>query len=148
MASRSRRMAMPFDPRPLPHKAVIASDLHAARRLEDRIIAETDALGYGQQCAFAIRLALEEAMVNAHKHGNRNDPNKRIIINYDVNARQTVIRIRDEGGGFDPNLVPDPTAPDRVSLPNGRGIMLMRAYVDQVAFNDRGNEVQLVKERS
>lgn len=139
---------MPFDPDPLPQKVVIPSDLHSARRVEDRIVRETEELGYSPQCAFAIRLALEEAMVNAHKHGNHGDPSRRIAITYSITPKRAVVRVRDEGGGFDPQLVPDPTAPDRIPLPNGRGIMLMRSYLDEVSFNERGNEVQLVMERS
>ena len=139
---------MPFDSQPLPHKVVIPNDLHAARRLEDQIVGETEALGYSPRCAFAVRLALEEAMVNAHKHGNGGDPVKRIVVTYDITPVRVVVRVRDEGSGFDPALVPDPTTPDRIPLPDGRGIMLMRSYLDEVTFNERGNEVQLVKERS
>ncbi len=139
---------MLFDSRPLPHRVVIPSDLRAARQIEEEIIRETEALGYSPQCAFAIRLALEEAMVNAHKHGNNGNPAQRIVITYDITPERAVVRIRDEGRGFDPDCVPDPTAPDRIPLPEGRGIMLMRAYLDAVRFNEQGNEVQLVKERS
>ncbi len=138
---------MAFDPHPLPYQVVIDSDLHAAREVEDRILREAERMGYSPECAFAIRLALEEAVVNAHKHGNRGDSSKRITVSYDVKPNRLVIRIRDDGPGFDPRLVPDPTAPDRISLPNGRGLMLMKAYLDDVCYNDEGNEVQLVKER-
>ena len=104
-------------------------------------------MGYSPECAFAVRLALEEAVVNAHKHGNRSDRTKHIIVSYDVKPDRLTVRVRDEGPGFDPRLVPDPTSPDRISLPNGRGLMLMRAYLDDVCYNEQGNEVQLVKER-
>jgi len=138
---------MSFDPQPLPHEIVIPSDLHAARQVEDRILRETEACGYSDECAFAIRLALEEAVVNAHKHGNRCDNQKHIVVSYDVQPQRVVVRVRDEGPGFNPCVIPDPTSPDRISLPCGRGIMLMRAYLDDVSYNEQGNEVQLVKER-
>ncbi len=134
-------------PAALPHEITIASDLHAARRIEETIVRLADKMGYSKECAFAIRLALEEAMVNAHKHGNRGDTNKKITISYDVNPQRIVVRVRDEGQGFDPRGIPDPTQPERIPLPNGRGIMLMRAYLDEVTFNEQGNEVQLVKEK-
>lgn len=127
---------------------MIPSELHAARQVEDQIVRETEAMNYSPQCSFAIRLALEEAMVNAHRHGNRGDPNKHIFVSYEVTPERTIVRVRDEGQGFDPSGVPDPTAPDRIPLPHGRGIMLMRAYLDRVTFNQQGNEVELVKERS
>jgi serine/threonine-protein kinase RsbW len=139
---------MAFDPRPLASQVVIQSDLHAARQVEEQILHEAGLVGFTEECSFAIRLALEEAVVNAHKHGNRCDRDKHIMVSYEVTPQRLVIRVRDEGGGFDPQIIPDPTAPDRISLPNGRGIMLMRAYLDDVSYNDTGNEVQLVKERS
>lgn len=138
---------MPFDPRPLPHQIKLGSDLRAARAVEEEILQQADACGYSPECAFAIRLALEEAVVNAHKHGNHADPSKHIVVSYEVLPHRIVVRVRDEGQGFNPRVVPDPTSPDRISLPSGRGLMLMRAYLDEVSYNDRGNEVQLVKAR-
>ena len=138
---------MAFDPPSLPHQIEIGSDLQSARGVEDEILREAERMGFSPECAFAIRLALEEAVVNAHKHGNRCDTTKRIIVSYAVMPTKIVVRVRDEGPGFDPRLVPDPTAPDRISLPNGRGLMLMKAYLDDVRYNEQGNEVQLVKER-
>jgi len=108
----------------------------------------TEGFGYSEESAFAIRLALEEAIVNAHKHGNGGDPSKTITISYDINENRAIIRVKDEGKGFEPAMVPDPTAPDRISLPTGRGIMLMQTYLDNVCYNEQGNEVQLVKENS
>ena len=127
---------------------VIPSELHAAREIEETIVAEVEKFGYPEESAFALRLALEEAIVNAHKHGNGSDPNKQIVVSYEVNPHRLVIRVRDQGKGFDPSVIPDPTQPNRISLPYGRGIMLMRAYLDEVSYNQQGNEVQLIKERS
>ncbi len=137
---------VPFD-QPLPHRIVITSDLHAARDVEEQVLRLTESLGYSRECAFAIRLSLEEALVNAHRHGNRGDTHKKIVISYQIDRQHAVIRVRDEGAGFDPGTVPDPTCPDRICLPNGRGIMLMRSYLDEVCYSPAGNEVQLVKER-
>ncbi len=136
-----------YDSRPLPHQVIIPSDLSAARAIEEDILGRADALGYSEGCGFAIRLALEEAVVNAHKHGNKSDPSRKIVISYGVDPQRVVVRVRDEGQGFDPTTLPDCTAPERIAMPCGRGIMLMHAYLDEVSFNERGNEVQLVKER-
>ncbi|MHC4443059.1 MAG: ATP-binding protein [Planctomycetota bacterium] len=139
---------MVFNPQKLPNELVIPSELHAARQVEEKIVAEAEKFGYPEDSAFAIRLALEEAIVNAHKHGNGSDPNKQIVVSYEANPHRLVIRVRDQGKGFDPAVIPDPTEPNRISLPYGRGIMLMRAYLDEVTYNQQGNEVQLIKERS
>jgi len=138
---------VPFD-KALPHRVVIMSDLHAARDIEEIVIQQIQHFGYSEESAFAIRLSLEEALVNAHRHGNGSDPNKKIIISYQIDAKQAIIRICDEGVGFDPTSVPDPTSPERLCLPTGRGIMLMRSYLTEISYNPRGNEVQLVKEKS
>ena len=138
---------MPFDPRPLPHRLVIPSDLQAARKVEELLLRAIRKFGYDQESAFAIRLALEEALVNAHKHGNRSDSTKTITISYQIDENRAVVRVRDDGAGFELVRIPDPTLPDRLSLPTGRGIMLMRAYLDELAYNDKGNEVQLIKEK-
>jgi serine/threonine-protein kinase RsbW len=138
--------AVSFD-QALPNRIIIRSDLHAARDVEEQILRLVQDLGYSRECAFAIRLSLEEALVNAHRHGNRRDPGKKIVISYQIDRQRAVIRVSDEGLGFDPASVPDPICPDRICLPNGRGIMLMRSYLTEVTYNPRGNEVQLVKER-
>jgi serine/threonine-protein kinase RsbW len=138
---------MSLDPRSLPNQVVITSDLAAAREVQDAILALAQKLGNSKTSMFGMRLAMEEAMVNAHKHGNCCDGSKHITISYDVTPGQMVVRVRDEGCGFNPDCVPDCTAQDRLILPSGRGVMLMRSFLDQVQFNDCGNEVQLLKRK-
>lgn len=101
--------------------------------------------GYGEACAFAIRLAMEEALCNAIRHGNRMDPSKVVEVDYDIDPARAIITVTDQGEGFDPSTVPDPTTDENLEKPTGRGIMLMRAYMDEVHFNDRGNQVRMVK---
>lgn len=127
---------------------VIESTLHAARAAEDAILGKIEEHGYPPDALFAIRLSLEEAITNAVKHGNHCDPARRVHLRFSVDDEQAVIYVADDGGGFDPARVPDPTMPNRLSLPNGRGIMLMRAYMDDVQYNRQGNEVRLVKKRT
>ncbi len=121
------------------------STLRDAKQPEEVILREVDRCGYSEDAVFAIKLALEEAIINAVKHGNRNDQSKTVIVKYSVTPEQTVIVVRDEGNGFAPDEVPDPTTPDRLSLPSGRGIMLMRAYLTEVRYSPCGREVCLIK---
>ena len=74
-------------------------------------------LQYPERSLFGIRLALEEAIVNAVRHGNRNDPTKTVRIRYRLDAEQFLIEIEDEGHGFDPDGVPDPLAPQTSNVP-------------------------------
>lgn len=124
---------------------VVPSDLRSAKQPEQRIMLELQRLGYDEQAIFAIKLALEEALTNAIKHGNRCDASRRLTIRYAVRADRTVIAVADEGPGFAPELLPDPTADENLELPNGRGIMLMYAYMSKIRFNDQGNEVWMLK---
>jgi serine/threonine-protein kinase RsbW len=123
----------------------IPTDLLAARELAEDILSHVEARGGGEEVRFAIRLALEEALSNAVKHGNRFDPEKKITVSTCLGADRADITVADEGEGFDPGGVPDPTVDENLEKPCGRGIMLMRAYMDEVEYNDRGTEVHMVK---
>jgi len=130
---------------PLARRMVIASDLKAARKAERRLLSEVARHGYNGSTAFAIRLAVEEALNNAIKHGNCCDASKVVELIFDISPQQAVITIGDQGDGFDPASVPDPTVEENLEKPYGRGIMLMRAYMDEVNFNEQGNQVRMVK---
>lgn len=123
----------------------IASELTAARQVEQHLITRLRERSCPQDILFAIRLALEEALSNAIKHGNGLDPKKTVTVTFSVSSDQVRIVIADQGTGFDPSSVPDPTTDDHLEEPNGRGIMLMRAYMDEVSYNSRGNEICMIK---
>lgn len=127
---------------------VVPNDLRSAKLPEDRILRELQRHGYDPDITFAIKLALEEAMTNAVKHGNRNDCSKHITVRFRIDAQRTVIMVRDEGCGFCPDGVPDCTAEENLERPNGRGIMLMHSYMSKVRYNDRGNEVWMMRLRT
>jgi len=125
----------------------IASELGEAKKIEDHILAELEGFNYGEQDIFAVKLALEEALTNAIKHGNGSDPRRKFHIDCRIDEQSAEIVVADEGDGFDPSSVPDPTAEENLERPSGRGIMLMRAYMDLVEYNDKGNSVRLVRRR-
>ncbi|MDY7009586.1 MAG: ATP-binding protein [Planctomycetota bacterium] len=125
----------------------IPTDLTAARHLTEEILGRVEGVGYSEDDRFAIRLALEEALINAIKHGNKFDHARKVTVSADVGQDQTTITVCDDGAGFDPDAVPDPTTDENLEKPSGRGIMLMKAYMDEVSYNDRGNEVRMAKRR-
>ena len=127
--------------------SVVPSDPKQISKPKRAILKELEGSGFCGDAVFAIKLALEEALTNALKHGNQGDPSKRITIRYAVTPDKVVIIVGDEGEGFDEGKVPDPTQPHRLPIPNGRGIMLMRAYMDEVEYRDEGREVRFVKYR-
>lgn len=126
---------------------VICSDLREASTPKQAILRKLEECRYGTEATFAIKLALEEALSNAVKHGNRNDESKRITVRYAVDFDRAIIIVRDEGAGFEPESVPDCRRPERLPVPNGRGIMLIRAYMDEVEFRDNGREICCIKYR-
>ena len=91
-----------------------------------------------------LRVGLAEALANAMLYGNQRDPSKRVKVEVAIQDSTITARITDEGIGFDPLVVPDPTCPRNILKPDGRGIFLMRKLLDEVHFNDRGNSVTLV----
>ena len=133
------------DPGPPTVHLAIPSDAAEALRVRDQVEQCLRAAGCHDHDLFSIKLALEEALVNAIRHGNRSDPTKRVHVAYRVLPGRFEVHITDEGAGFDPAAVPDPTALENLERPGGRGLMLMRHYMTDVAFNERGNSVTLCK---
>ena len=123
----------------------IPSDAAEARRVQETIERELKGTLFSEKEIFSIKLALEEALVNAIKHGNQLDRTKSVHISYRVLAERFEIRITDEGTGFDPTDVPDPTAVENLERPCGRGLMLMRHYMSEVAFTGNGNGIRMSK---
>ena len=123
----------------------IASDPAEARRVQDDVERQLQARHASDPDVFSIRLALEEALVNAIKHGNQLDRRSRVHVAYRFLADRFEVRITDEGPGFDPDDVPDPTAVENLERPCGRGLMLMRYYMTAVAYSERGNTVTMSK---
>lgn len=126
-------------------KLVLSSRFEEVRRAEDAVIAAAEKMGFIGPDQFAIRLALEEALANAIKHGNQCDPDKRVTLECEASENQIAITVTDEGPGFQPDELPDPTAEENLEKPFGRGVMLMRAYMSDVSFNDSGNMVTMVR---
>jgi serine/threonine-protein kinase RsbW len=127
---------------------VIPSDPAESRRVQDEIEQHLRRHQYSDRDIFSIKLALEEALVNAIKHGNQLDKRKKVHIDYLVTAERFDVQIRDEGPGFDPGDVPDPTAVENLERPSGRGLMLMRHYMSEVHYNERGDTVIMCKLRA
>ena len=123
----------------------IPSDTSEARRVQDVLEQGLQKLKAPDKDVFCIRLALEEALVNAIKHGNQMEITKKVIIKYTLDADVFEIMISDEGPGFDPNDVPDPTDIENLERPCGRGLMLMRHYMTEVNYNSSGNSVRMKK---
>ncbi len=125
--------------------AKIPSDTDEARKIVDEMLQKLTEEGWGDEDTFGVHLAVEEALMNAIKHGNQLDPGKTVQVDYRFNATDLEIEVEDEGPGFDPSAVPDPTLEENLELPSGRGLMLMRTFMGTVDYNERGNRVSMTK---
>jgi serine/threonine-protein kinase RsbW len=129
------------------HDLVIPSDPGIARQVQDEIEQALLTHRFEESDIFSVKLALEEALVNAIKHGNQADRSKHVHISYCVNNERVDIDIADEGPGFDPTGVPDPLAVENLERACGRGLLLMRHYMTEVTFHPPGNRVSMSKRR-
>lgn len=128
-------------------EVVIPSDPAEARRVQDQIAFQLKRNHFEDCEIFSIKLALEEALVNAIKHGNQMDRSKKVRIHYRVSGERFDVRIEDEGHGFNPADVPDPLADENLERPCGRGLLLMRHYMTEVSFHPPGNRLIMCKVR-
>jgi serine/threonine-protein kinase RsbW len=117
-------------------------------RVEHSLLDAVERHGYPEASRFALRLALEEAIINAFRHGHRNLPKAPIEVDWSVDEHACRITVRDQGPGFTPAEVPDPTLDENLDVPSGRGIMLMRAYMSSIEYSPEGNAVTMVYEKS
>jgi serine/threonine-protein kinase RsbW len=126
---------------------VIPSDLGEARRIQELIETELRLHHYEDKEIFGIRLALEEALVNAIKHGNQMDRTKKVHVRFRILLDRFDIGIADEGPGFNPCEIPDPLADENLERPCGRGLFLMRHYMSEVTVHPPGNRLSMSKVR-
>jgi serine/threonine-protein kinase RsbW len=122
--------------------------LHDLPNLLARVLGVMKHAGYGLADSFAVRLALEEAAVNAVTHGHGHDPRKQVRIWWAVTPGSVRLVVEDEGQGFDPATVADPSLPENLGRPDGRGLFLIFTFMTWVRFNRRGNCLVMYRYRS
>jgi serine/threonine-protein kinase RsbW len=98
----------------------------------------------GSRLSLNFRVGITEALANAVLYGNGGDPAKHIRVEVSLDSSRVALCVMDEGRGFNPGAVPDPTLPENLDRSGGRGLFLIRNLMDEVEFSDRGNEVRLV----
>ena len=123
----------------------IPSATAKGREIQEQIVGGMESRGYAPRDVFSVRLALEEALVNAIKHGNKMDPDKVVNVKWEIDEEHVRVVIEDQGEGFPIDDVPDPTDDENLDKPGGRGIMLMRSFMSIVEYNESGNRLTLEK---
>jgi len=130
---------------PISRSMVVESRPSAIDGVYRRILTELEANNFCEDDIFAVHLALAEAFVNAVQHGNKMNPDRKVKIEYSVVLDKVEISMADDGSGFDPEAVPDPRYGENLYKADGRGLLLIRSYMDVVEFNERGNRVRMVR---
>lgn len=138
------------EPNELPDRgSLLISNHHPdVDRFIERVVGRLERHQYPKAAVFAVRLSLHEALTNAFMHGHRGlPPGTPVRVEYDISDAKVRVAIEDRGPGFKPAELPDPTAEENIELAHGRGIMLIRAYMSSVTFNESGNRVEMVYNR-
>ncbi|HZF11236.1 MAG TPA: ATP-binding protein [Thermoanaerobaculia bacterium] len=106
-------------------------------------------LGMDGEARHWVDIAVREAVANAIKHGNQQDPGKKVQVEAELVGQDLVIRVEDEGEGFDPGRLQDPLAPENLLKPNGRGIFYMKSFMDEIHYDPRpgGGTVVTLRKR-
>ena len=130
---------------PINCSIVVDSKSSAVVDVCKEILSKLEECKFDKDDIFAVHLTLEEAFLNAVKHGNKMDPTKKVKIDYSVNSEKVEITITDEGAGFEPESVDDPRFGEGLYEPGGRGLLLMNSYMDIVKYSEHGNSVYMVR---
>ena len=123
----------------------LASNLESVDQAEEQVLAIAARCGVGEDELHRVGISIREAMVNAVVHGNKYNRNKKIIFRVDTTPHELTVTIGDEGNGFDPDAVPNPNDEENVLRQSGRGIMLIRSFMDGYRVEKRPGGGTLVK---
>ena len=134
---------MATDLLPTMHSIDFPSNAENIHLVEKMIDAVCDEQKIAEDYYGNILMAMTEAVNNAIHHGNGLNPNKKTSVSFDRNEKQLKFTVTDEGIGFDFENLPDPTSPENLEKPNGRGIFLMKNLADEISFEDEGRKVEL-----
>lgn len=133
---------------PVKLEIMIPSNTTDGLTAQEKLVALMEHFEYSMRDVFAMRLSLEEGITNAIRHGNKFASDKNVIIRCDISTEKMRVVVVDEGEGFDPEDVPDPTLEEFIERPCGRGLMLMRAYLNICEYSDGGRCLTMERERN
>ena len=126
-------------------KFKISGDFKKVKEISQKILQCLNEKQLNDAFLFDVKLAAEEAMINAIKYGNESEVNKTVSINCDITKEAVVIAVEDGGRGFDYRNLPDPTREENLLKTKGRGLFIIRNIMDKVEFNSKGNKIIMTK---
>jgi len=123
-------------------KLKLKSDLQYINEVEKLIDNLTEEQIISIEKQGEVMICVTEAVINAIVHGNKNNPEKEVELDVEADEKEVVFKIKDQGSGFDYNNIPDPTAPENIEKPDGRGIFLISKLADKMEFKNNGSEIE------
>jgi len=126
-------------------KERITNDTHLLKKISRELIDSLKKEGVEEDIIFDIHVGFEEALRNAMIHGNKLDPDKTVSVETEIAGDKVIISVEDEGEGFDPGSVPDPTLDENLLKEGGRGVYLIKSLMDEVRYEGGGRKVIMVK---
>lgn len=120
------------------------SSIDSVNRIEQTATEMAQKAGFDEDEIFRVSMAAREAAVNAVLHGNNYSPDKSVTASFETTPKSMVIKIADQGAGLDPATLPDPLAPDNLLRGSGRGIFLIRSFMDEVEFRQLNPGLELI----
>lgn len=126
----------------------VPSEPDVCGQIIEILLDQLEASGWITKDVFGIHMSMEEAILNAIRHGNKCSADKKVHVLIEISPTQFYAKITDEGCGFDPSKVPDPTLDENIGRTSGRGVVLMKNFVDEIIYNEKGNSVELKKAKS
>jgi len=126
-------------------KTIIPNDSHLLKEVSKKLLSRLKEQGVDEEIIFDIHVGFEEALRNAMIHGNKSNPDKKVTILTEKTDDKVVITVEDEGDGFNPKDLPDPTLDENLLKEGGRGVYLIEHLMDEVRYEDSGRRVIMVK---
>ena len=124
---------------------VFPSAIGLMHAILDYLLRRVEKVGVVNPESSNLFIALDEAFVNAVKHGNKFDAGKNVKVSAEVSVQEARFTVEDEGDGFDVNSIPDPTNPENLFKASGRGVLFIHNIMDEVRYNERGNRLEMIK---
>jgi len=133
---------------PTKHQQSILGDRESFDEVQEAVLSLMEVHEYSEHDVFSVRVAFEEALANALLHGHQGDESNQIEVSWIVTDEFLEIEVVDQGRGYDPETIPDPTADENLTLPSGRGLAMIRAFMSEVEVNERGNHVKMMRRKN
>ncbi len=132
------------------HRGVLTvpNEQTAMDEAQNQVMALAERHGFPKASLFAVRLALHEAIMNAFRHGHKQlPPSVPVAVRFEIDDQHVDLTVEDQGPGFVPEDVPDPTLEENLERGSGRGLLLIRAYMSIVEYNAKGNALRMVYDK-